>query len=105
MTDLHDCLTRARQVTLCHAQAAEHVALDETDGVREAFTNLTQLRRLDASHCSFFQDERVLRALLENCLDLDELVLRDCELCDDALGMLESADPPFQYVGEGTFQR
>lgn len=90
---------------LTHLEISPMENFDETDGVREAFTNLTQLRRLDASHCSFFQDERVLRALLENCLDLDELVLRDCELCDDALGMLESADPPFQYVGEGTFQR
>jgi len=90
---------------LIHLEINPVERFDETEGVKEAFAGLTKLRRLDTSHCTFFADERVLRTLVEHCLDLDELVVRDCELCDGAMEILEGADPPFQYVGEGTFQR
>lgn len=77
----------------------------EREGVLAAFSALTNLQRLDVSSTNLLNDASVVMALISNCYNLRVLNVKNCELCDDFMQLMEGSDDPFQYVGEGVFER
>lgn len=90
---------------LTHLQCTPYEPFEERVGVLAAFTHLTKLQHLSVERTNLLNDPLVLSTLLENCPQLHTVETMFAEVCQEIMDLMGSANPPFQYCGDGIFER